>query len=180
MVWNTCWIRGILSLVNQRQHVQHLELMGTGTGFYTIVGVEESGRRGLFVYRNVYGTVGISRVGAWLTKQVGTGPERIYIDARHTQSDIVFVVLLPALAFAVEGIKADSISVLPCGHSNSRARRLVVFQEISELLLSNVDGLVAGGVGHLHHRPKKIKIVSNVGAARKHAKHDKQDGIAQN
>lgn len=105
--------------------------------------------------------------------------ESIYIDSHQTQSNIIVVILIPALAFAVEGVEADSISVLACRHSNRRARRLVVFQKFPKLLLSNVDRLVASGVGHLHHRAEEIEIVGNVGAAGEHAKHDKQDRVAE-
>lgn len=96
----------------------------------------------------------ISCGGVRLVRAGGNETKSIYIDPLHPPSNIIFIIFLPALAFAVKCIEANSIRILSCRHSNCCARRFVILQKFPKFLFSNVDGLVAGSVGHLHHRPE--------------------------
>ena len=74
---------------------------------------------------------------------------------------------------------AVAVAVAVVGrHSQRLPRSLRVLQEVSELLLADLDGLVGRRVGHLQHRAEKSQAVCDICAARNDDEQHEQERVS--
>lgn len=90
------------------------------------------------------------------------------------------------LATTIQGIQADiaalatiAIAVGGGGDPDGLPGRLVVLEEVAQLLLADVDALAPRRAAHLHHRAEQVQVVGDVGGAREDDEEQEEDGVAQ-
>ena len=105
------------------------------------------------------------------------------VERSRLVSDIVVILLvrlstLP-LSPAIQRVHAYGVTV-PRGHGDGLASRIRVLQKFPKLLLPDLESLVRGSIGHLHHRTEQVEAVCDVGAASEDDDEQEKERVAEN
>jgi hypothetical protein len=98
--------------------------------------------------------------------------------------DIIIVIRITSrglFASTVQRVEADGVAVprRSRGHSDGLSGRFVVLEELSQLLLADLDALAPSGVAHLHHGSKQVEAVGDIGASSNNDEKQEQNRVAQ-
>lgn len=96
--------------------------------------------------------------------------------------DIIIIILFfrrQPLTPAIQAIHTDTITLIPSLHTYSLTTGFRALQELTELLLANLNSLGRCRVGHAEHGTPEVEGIGNICCHTEKDEEDEVDGIAQ-